>query len=216
MVFDAVAQIPYHLVMLYALGSIAVAWSWGGKRGIPDWALGLIGLAVPMGTWVLSAFFSWVALVPAAVQGGLWWWAVEREKSEEAALKSLRDEEREAVLARLADAPDDGAARLALAQSLEREGALDAALVQYEAAHRLSDRMLPEPALAQVRERLAHEREARKSSRAMVLRPLDWIAFAVCAGLLFGSPLRALAAAVAVGFARWLQAAPGRPGSPSF
>jgi hypothetical protein len=209
-VFDILALAPYDLLMLYAFLRVGSAWAWGRRREVNDAALMAFGLALPIGAWAFTQFFSWAGLAIAASYAGLWRWASEREGISEDGLRRDFLEERAAAEARLRVALDDGVAWLTIAQLREREGRWAEALHAYEAAHRLSDRMLPEPALAAARERLgraiAEKRPAPRvgGARRIEMRRVDWV-LAAAGGLVFlWSPPRGLGALAALGFARWL------------
>lgn len=219
---DAVFQIPYHILMIYAMVCVASAWSWDQRRGIPDALLAFGGIAVPMAGWVFSIFFSWAGLLLPATLGGLWWWASRREEVDDRVLREMHAEDRTAAAARLQAAPDDGAARLMIASALENEGQWEAALAQYEACHAASDRMFSAKALEAARERLRHAAAVKQAPRGarprgLELRPFDKAVFALAALLCLWSPPRGLAALSLLAFARWLHvASQTRPGSSSF
>ncbi|OGS40938.1 MAG: hypothetical protein A2506_06480 [Elusimicrobia bacterium RIFOXYD12_FULL_66_9] len=219
---DVLPLIPYNLLMLYAMVCVASAWAWGQRRGIPDALLGLAGIAIPMAGWVFSVFFAWAGLLLPVTLGALWWWASRREEADDRVLREMHASDRAAATARLKDAPDDGAARLMIAQSLENEGRWAEALIQYEACHVASDRMLPEKALEAARERLSHALAVDQAPRGELLRGLAlrrfaWTPFVIAAGLCLWSPGRGLAALSLLAFARWLRvASETRPGSRSF
>jgi len=214
-VLGLLAFAVYDVLMVYAFFTIGSAWMWGKAREVPDALVSALGLWLPIGMWANTHVSPWPGLVVAASYAGLWRWASEREAAADDRLRGLREEERAAAEARLLLAPDDGAARLLLAQALEKEGRWAEALRKYEDAHALSDRMFSEPALAEARERLqrviAEKRPAPGGvgPRRLAMRPLDWGCAAIAFLLLFWSPLRALGAAAALGFARWLSSAEG-------
>jgi hypothetical protein len=220
--FEVLPLIPYNLLMLYAMICVASAWSWGQRRGIPDALLVFAGIAVPTAGWVFSLFSPWVGLLVPATLGALWWWASRREEGEDHALREMHAEDRAAAASRLRAAPDDGASRLLIAQSLENEGRWRAALVQYEACHRASDQMFSAKALEDARERLSHAQSVKQAPRGarprgLEPRPLDWVVFAAAGVLCLWSLPRGLAALGALAFARWLRvASETRPGSSSF
>ncbi len=201
---------PYDVLMFYAFFNITSAWSWGRRREVPDGLLAVFGVGVPIGAWLFSQFFSWSGLLIAASYVGLWQWSSGREAAAEAGLKRLREEDRVAAVARLRQAPDDGVARLMLAQEFEKAGNWDEALRQYEAAHRLSAQMLSEASLAQARERLQRAMSDKRSARRPVgarrvdMRRRDWACAAAGVVLAIWSPARGLAALTAMMFARWL------------
>lgn len=204
---DILDQAAYHAVMFYAIASVAAAWSWGQRRGIPDAVLGLAGVAVPAAAWLFSMnpSWTWAAGLVAACYAGLWRWASDREELDERALLDLDDEERAAARARLETAADDGAAMMSMARLLEKDGRWAEALYYYEAARGSSERVMSERDFEYTRERLERAARGEPPVAASTLRPADWAAFAVAVVLLFWSPLRGAAALAALSFARWLR-----------
>jgi hypothetical protein len=209
-VLDFLPLLPYDALMFYAFFTIASAWSWGRRREVHDGLLLLFGMAVPIAAWLFSNFFPWAALLTALSYGVLWRWASEHEGKAEDGLRRLRAEDSAAAAARLRQAPDDGAARFMMAQELEKSGRWAEAMTEYEAAHRISDRMFPESSLAIARERLQNAIVEKRpapggvGARRILMRRRDWALVAACAALVAWSPPRAVGLLAALGFARWL------------
>jgi tetratricopeptide (TPR) repeat protein len=201
--------IAYHAAMFYALSSVAIAWSWGGRRGISETSLMILGVAVPAAGWLFSLAPDRPepSLLAPLCFGYLWYASSRREKRDDRFLDDEYDRELARIEERLRAAPDDGVAHLTLARMYEQKGRAAEALERYESAHAASDRMFTEMDLADARERLSRAQEAAPAPAAgKPLHPADWIAFAVGAALLFSSPVRGASVLASTAFARWLHA----------
>ena len=119
------------------------------------------------------------------------------------AIKNDRLADRAAAEDRAISSPDDGAARMTLARVAELEGRFDDALDHYEAAHHISDVMLPMGELAAARDRIDAMREEAGRSRGLSAHPVDAAVLALSALLCLVSPARGLAPLSAVLFSLW-------------
>jgi len=92
---------------------------------------------------------------------------------------------------------------MTLARVAELEGRFDDALDHYEAAHKISDTMLPESELAAARDRVESLREEAGRGRGLSAHPVDAAVLAISALLCLVSPARGLAPLSAVLFSLW-------------
>lgn len=192
------------------VGVLCLAGHWTSEREATGGLLFLgLGLVVPMASWALG-FAIPPALLALPVSLAVLAALLERERRQgEGWAKSQADAELAAANARLEADPGDGAALELRARILERKGAYLAALDDYDAAHRASDRSLPEPELRQIRERLkalaAEEGTGRAESPELGWAWLE--AGFLGAGLLCvpAEPLRGAALASIFAFLLWLR-----------
>jgi tetratricopeptide (TPR) repeat protein len=204
---EIIELIAYHAAMFYALSAVAIAWAWGGRRGISETSLMILGVAVPAAGWLFSMYPERPepALLAPACYWYLWYGASDRAKRDDRFLDEEFDKELARTEERLRAAPDDGAAHHNLARLYEKRGRAAEALAHYESAHAASDRMFTEMDLADARERLSRAPDAAPTpAGGKPLHPADWIAFAVGAALLFSSPVRGASVLASTAFARWL------------
>ncbi len=194
-----------HLLMLYAAVSLAAAWAWGSRRGVPESLMTTLGLAIPVGAWATSIAqprLLWVT--PASL--GLLYLLTARPRAE--LVERMRQDlakERAAAEDRAIARPDDGAARMTLARVAEKEGRFDDALDHYEAAHKISDLMLPAAELSAAKDRLDAMRAEAGRKKGLTAHPLDALALAASALLAFNAPALGLAPLSGLLFVSWLR-----------
>lgn len=189
--------------MVYAAFSLVTVWAWGAKRGVPESLMTVFGLAIPVGAWALSIakpVALWAAPASIAV---LYLLTVKPRAQLIEAIKNERLADRAAAEDRAISRPDDGSARMTLARVAELEGRFDDALDHYEAAHRISDMMLPDAELATLRDRIEAMRAEAGRSRGLSSHPVDATVLALAALLCLVSPARGLAPLSAVLFSLW-------------
>ncbi|UPT73735.1 MAG: hypothetical protein M0D55_18085 [Elusimicrobiota bacterium] len=202
---DFFAIIVGHGLMLYACASLAAAWAWGSRKGSSELWMTVLGLAVPVAAWLMSIAkpaVLWAA--PASIALLALMTAKPRAEVVEA-IRRDRSADRAAAEDRAISHPDDGAARMTLAKIAEDEGRWDDALDHYDAAHRLSDRMLPEAELASARERVDASRAAAARPKGLTAHPVDAAFLAAAALLALRSPVRGLAPLSCLLFVLWLR-----------
>ncbi len=202
---DAFLLAVGHVLMLYAAANLAAEWSWGSRRGVPESLMTTLGLAIPVAAWVLSIAKPAVMWgVPASI-GLLYFLAIKPRAELVEAMRRDLAEDRSKAEDRAVSNPDDGSARMTLAQVAEKEGRFDDALDHYEAAHRISDRMFSAPELEMARERLDAMKTEVKRPKGLLVHPLDAAAMGVCALLALAAPAAGLAPLSCMLFVLWLR-----------
>ena len=175
--------LPYQLMMAYGVLTLAGFWaspSASSSRDIPEPLFLTFGLAIPLVSWIFSTFSAFSAwTVPLALTlpvslGFLYTSAQSAASAGNQDQRALEDADLQEADRKIASDPRDASAYWSKAQVYERQGRFELALIFYEKTHEISDRTLPAPELADIRERLEHalaRRRDNQSRRAGGWRP---------------------------------------------
>ena len=175
----------YQFITLCGILTLMSYWSSGRARATGLQFM-LLGMAVPVAAWGLTFFVPYASLAMPISLGILYLRLRGRDAEEQSGAQALADEDLADAERQIEADPKNAAAVFSKAQALEKRGAHALALAYYEEAHSLSDRMIPESELADIRDRLERAKDAAAGDAP---KPKELGAMLETAGLAIGALL---------------------------
>ncbi|MBI3550234.1 MAG: tetratricopeptide repeat protein [Elusimicrobia bacterium] len=190
---DGIRYVLYQAIMLYGIGSLVSVFLWGGTREVSEGLWLVLGVAIPIASWLFSTFAAESTIIMPAGLGILFVLLLFRGLIDGAAQRSLWRQEHRSAEQLIDQDPKNAAAYWAKARTYEAQGSYSRALENFERAHKLSERTVSSMEMEDIRDRLEHQMSQRR--RFFISGPLRLLKKALS--------LEAILFVVGLSFSQW-------------